>query len=644
MSTFLDEDEEEVSVDAIQNANSGMSADMLSAIAGMLKTPSTPTVVEDDEEEYYEEDTDDEDEEMEFYGEETTNTSNTNNNTISLLTQGMDNTPKPQESVVSKPVENIGVVPTSTVTVPSPAPSITVAPAITVPDNTVVSNNTTDNMNNTIGVQVLTVDERLKKYADEILASVLHEDDESLTKRAYLYGQLLPDIFRDENYIIYKILYKYKEQKITPDTEFMQMYLMRNESLIRNSKDYININTYADLDENVATGYTIGVLKQFTRLKGLKPLDKNQFNLTIEKYKIEFENKIMNEAYAEAKVILNEGMEKRGHVKQGFEDSVAHVKDRVAYIESMVDRTAGDGFMSMQELLEKDEDRQQFTKIGDFGELKHLNKYVGGGIYKPYFYSVIAPTKGGKSKFCTRLIHNIVVENGNNAVVWAHEGGSGAWMAQFRAVHFDYYYNRDKIDNTQMLRGINQEVIEKGTYPTPELASLENVSRLDLKTNPNYGHIEFISRPLNVETFIDEIETAVQKSNADIVLVDYLQMIDTLGRGKSKAEYVGRAYQKLLAYANHRNVAILSPAQYTQEFMKEALNAKEGSTFDVRTAGGESSEVIRTPDYNIALYASTEDLVKHRMKILSIPSRKCQPFPSIDIYHDLGVCRFIDMD
>lgn len=645
MSTFLDTEEDvELDSEAIQAVNAGMSADMMSAVSAMLKSGAVTVHMEDEDEdveEYYN-DTSDVEEDDEYYEyEEEQPTAPAVPSATSILTQGVVRQGIPPVTPVTPAVQTEAKTAPPQVSITTgmadtgkPAP-----PVINLPDTKPQVKTTSD-----VGMQVLTSDERLRKYAEEILASVLKDDEASMERRTYLFGQFMPDIFRDENYIIYKILYKFKEQRITPDLEFMQMYLMRNEGLIRNSREFIKLDTYADLDENTATGYTIGVLKYFTRLVGMKPLEGNAFRLAIEKYKIEFENKVMNEAYAEAKIILNDGMEKRGYMKQGFEDSVAHVKDRVAYVESMIDRTAGEGFLSMQEVLDKESETQSFTKIGEFGQLKKLNKYMGGGIYKPYFYSVVAPTKGGKSKFCTNLIHNIVVENGNNAVVWAHEGGSDAWMAQFRAVHFNYYYNRDKVDESQMLRGITQDVIEKRNYPTKELESLENVSMLDLKTNPNYGNIEFISRPMNVETFIDEIETAVQKCNADIVLIDYLQMMDTVGHGKNKPEYIGRAYQKLLAYANHRNVAILSPAQYTQEFMKEVLNAKEGQQIDARTAGGESSEVIRTPDYNIALYASTEDLTKHRMKILSIPSRKCQAFPAIDIYHDLGICGFYDID
>ena len=87
----------------------------------------------------------------------------------------------------------------------------------------------------------------------------------------------------------------------------------------------------------------------------------------------------------------------------------------------------------------------------------------------------------------------------------------------------------------------------------------------------------------------------------------------------------------------------ISPSQFTQDFMNEMAKSKDGQQHEVRTAGGESSEIIRTPDINIALYASTEDLIRREMTIMSVPSRLAEPFPDIKIYVDLCSCVFSSM-
>ena len=148
-----------------------------------------------------------------------------------------------------------------------------------------------------------------------------------------------------------------------------------------------------------------------------------------------------------------------------------------------------------------------------------------------------------------------------------------------------------------------------------------------------------IDRPFTVESIEEEVLTAIQTNNAKLIVIDYLQLIGS-STGIKKNERIGEAYQKMLRICKSMNVALFSPAQFTQEFLKEMANSKDGSAHEVRTAGGESSEIIRTPDYNLALYATAEDLIHHRMTLLSVPSRLSSPFPPIDIYIDLGVCEF----
>lgn len=489
----------------------------------------------------------------------------------------------------------------------------------------------------------LTPEERLAQLSDKILSSVIRTDGVSKTNRQVLYGCLTPRVFRDENYILYKVLYNFKDRGIVPDEGFLKLYLMRNEHIILDSSEFIDMNAYKDLDDSVTVSYAMAVIKQYNRLLTMPILSFEEFNLTLEKYKIEYMNTEMGKAYTEAKIILQDGMKVGREMKTGYVDSVAYVKKAIAGIESVVDTTTGAGFVDASVAGLTDDDEYTPEYIGNFGLLNELNKHLGG-IYSSYFYSILAPTKGGKSKFTTRMIHNIVVENGNPVVVWAHEGGWKAWLAQLRAVHFDWLYNRNEPDITKHKLGVTQDTILKNNFPSEAIRQLEDASRVDLFTNPDYGNIQCIDRPFKEETFIDEIETAVQLNGAKAVLVDYLQLITTDITGTSKPQMLGRAYQKALAYAKKRNIAFISPAQMTQEFMNEMAKSKDGSSHELRTSGGETSEVVRTPDINIALYGSIEDIRAGSMRILSIPSRLCSPFPDFDIYCNLGTCQFASLE
>ncbi len=485
---------------------------------------------------------------------------------------------------------------------------------------------------------ILTPEERIAKLSDILLSSVIRADDASKRKRQLLFSQFTPIIFRDEYHVLYKVLYNFRERMLTPDEEFYEMYLVRNENIILDAKPYIDIDAFANNDENKVVAYAQAVLKVYTRLLTIEPVDDDEFELNIEKYKEEFKCFKLGEALSQSKEILYDGIDFGRTHFQGDEQSVAYIKSKSAEIESLLSSTVGKGFINSRDAGLIDDTGVEPERIGDFGLVEELNEYTGG-VFTSKFYSVLAPTKGGKSKFCARLCHNIL-QNGHNVVVWAHEGGWYAWMCQMRAIHFDWYYNRDKIDRTQFKVGISQDIILNKKWRNEQQQVLEQTSRTDLFQREDFGYMEFIDRPFKVETFIDEIETAVARSGAKAVIIDYLQLIGWDTNKYSKSTAIGTAYQKLLDYARKRNVAVISPAQFTQDFMKELSRSDSKEGHETRTAGGESAEIVRTPDVNIALYASIDDLMRNHMQILSIPSRDYQPFPPVDIYCDLSVCMF----
>lgn len=488
---------------------------------------------------------------------------------------------------------------------------------------------------------VLTPEEKLEQYGDSLLAGMLGNDDKSLLNRRLCFGQIQPEIFKDENYIIYKILFYLRDLNIVPDKDFCELYLKTNRNVIEKARKYINLEAYADIDEDKVVGYIVGVMKKFVRLQSLPELIPDNFQLTLEKYKLCYKEIRVDEIYAQARIIASEGLSIGRKTLQGYEDSVSFVKAKLSQLDGLLSKDAGSGFIDCSNDDEEESaDNRDIVKIGDFGDIHELNKAYGG-IYSSLFYSIVAPTKGGKSKFCAYLLHNVMVRHGNNVVAWAHEGGPIMFKAQMRALHFNYFYNRTG-DVKKIIGGVTQDSIMKKTYPSKEVEQLEEASKIDLWHNESYGNLTIIDKPLNVETFIDDLKTAVELNNAKLVLIDYLQLMGT-STGRPKAERIGEAYQKLLKFAKDYNVAVISPAQFTQDFMKILSNAQDSSKVEVRTSGGESSEVIRTPDINIALYATPEDLMRKVITLLPMPSRLAAPFEKTQIYANLGTVEFASM-
>ena len=491
---------------------------------------------------------------------------------------------------------------------------------------------------------IVSSEEKLRLFSDQIIASCI--EGKSIQKYAIdkLMSITNPQLFRDENYILFSIFYFYRSKLryIKIDGEFIKLFLNRNRGLLTRSKGYIDINAYGEVDGSTELGYIAGVVKHFNRLKTLPDITIEDFETYFEKYLIEFKAIEAGKVFRQAQLILTDGLKIGRRQYFGFKDSQSYCKKKLAEIEGLVDQNMGSGFIKMSEvLMDEKPDNKKPILIGDFGRIKPLNDAYGG-IYTGMFYSFIAPPKSGKSKLSARLCYNTAILAGNNVTVWAQEGGHEAWSAQMRAIHFDYVYNTGT-DLVDRKFGVTQEVIMHDSFKTDELRQLELSSKLDLASNQDYGSIDYIDRPFNVETFIEDIDTSVKENNSKLVVIDYLQLIGS-STGMTERERIAEAYKKLLTYCKKNNVAVMSPAQFKQESFDDMIKKSSVDGADLRTAAGGSSEVLRTPDVLFALWASVDDIRNNSMKIISLPSRMNAAFPNINLRIDLATCQFISID
>ena len=492
--------------------------------------------------------------------------------------------------------------------------------------------------------EVLSPEQRMKGFGDILLASALGSSEVAIKNRHFLFGNARIELFRDENYIIYSLLYNFKDRNITIDEEFVKLSLMRQQSLIEDASNArkIDINAYGEVDDSVTLGYIGGVMKYFSNLMKDEKVAPDEFQLVFEKYLIEYKAIETAKIYSDSLQIIGDGLKIGKKVLQGFEASRDYVKNNLARIEGVVDQNKGIGFINMTEVILNPKQEAKSVKISDFGALEELNNHYGG-IYTGNLYTVMAPSKSGKSKFCARLAHTAMVNYGVNVSVWAFEGGYEAWTAQMRSIHFDFTYNTG-VPATDVKIGVTQGAILHDRFPDGSpYKELEATSKLDLASNSAYGSTHFIDRPFRVETFLDEIDASVKADNSQMLIIDYLQLIDS-EKSMSERERIATAYPRLLEYCKKNNIAVVSPAQYKQDVVDELQRKKDGEARDMRTAGGGSYEIIKTSDVIFALWASTEDLSNNKMTIMPMPTRFYDAIPEFDIYVDLGYCQFMSLN
>ena len=137
---------------------------------------------------------------------------------------------------------------------------------------------------------VLTSEEKMRVYADRVISCCVGDKPISRYAIDRLTTVASPRLFRDENYIIFSVIYAYRSKlrRIHIDEEFLRLFLNRNRNLLQKSRMYIDINAYGEVDGSAELGYIGGVIKHYTRLCNMPEMDDSDFETNFEKYKIEF--------------------------------------------------------------------------------------------------------------------------------------------------------------------------------------------------------------------------------------------------------------------------------------------------------------------------------------------------------------------
>lgn len=442
-------------------------------------------------------------------------------------------------------------------------------------------------------------------------------------------------VFKNEYYVIYKVI-KDNSPNIKVDEKFISRYMSFNRADLLNS-GCIDIGGYGSDDayaEFVKT--TCDMLKE---LKEIKPTEQD-FETALEDYRMTYITDRTVSALEESAMILTDGKRVGRTMYTGY-DGVKHfMSQQFSKLDNIVEKSDRKGVIIYGQNEEDEEEVAPSKLVTTFG-IEKLDENIGG-LYEGDMLSLLAPPKGGKSRFATYVIHNALVNHKCNCVMWSLENGVAGWECLIRARHFEYKYNSDVTDiGSKNL--IDDDMIKKDRLPA-KIKEMEKASWIDLKHNEEYGRLASIDDEFNVDTFLEILDEAVNAIDAKLVCIDYLQLI-TGDKYGSKNERIGMAYQKTLRYLKKKKIAGIFPAQFKQVSVTGlSKNSEDIGTMEMRDSGAESAEVIRTPDINLGLYATEEELKEGYVKCVPIPSRTVKPFDPFDMIVDFGTSTYRSID
>lgn len=488
------------------------------------------------------------------------------------------------------------------------------------------------------------VKDSLSGLSADVVGGLVSEHDDSRLNEAYItLGN--GTILRGEDWGIWRVIYAMRTQGFLPDREFISGFLNRNRSLIyRANGKNINLGDYKPVAGDDIAGYIAAVVERYD---SLYPKYLNQtiedYHKALSVYRMQYARIETAKLYQKALDINGDGLKVGRNYLQGVNDSYAFIRDGISGILSATSDSVEETRISMRDLYQdlKSGDAEKTYKICDFVGIPTLNK-AWGGLWTGNLYTILAPAKAGKTRFCARLCHSALMA-GKNVTVWAVEGGVEEWLAHMRAIHYHFFHNGGKPTDEWVTR-LDMISIKNGNYVNDAQRKYEELSASDLFNNESYGSVDFVKGAFEEGTFLDKIKESVKHNNSSLVIIDYMEWLQPApGDKRSKWEVLKSGYIDIAQYVSEANVAIAAPAQFTQETIKGLVKSGSDNS-DLRTASSGTSEVIRASDMIMGLWASTTDLENNQMKIISVPSRKAPVFEDINLRIDLGTCTFQEIE
>ncbi len=463
------------------------------------------------------------------------------------------------------------------------------------------------------------------------------EEDTLIRRQEFLKKFTDMKVFEDE-YFIFAHLVK-EHTKLSLSKKFIKSFMMANRAVLEKSQN-ISFQRYKitnDSDSYIEfVDSCLGVYDELQK----ESFTNAEFLEELEIYKINYINEGSIQILEESVQILTEGVKIGGKNKVGYDDMRVHLKTNFQVLDALTEQRERKGLITYGVNDEDDmaEDQAGIKRISKYG-IDSLDKHVGG-IWEGEMVSLLAPAKGGKSRMATYILHQAII-SGVNVLMWSIENGYKGWEALLRARHFEYFVNELNGGNGKRV-WVDDDAIRKGDM-SDEIKALELASWTDLRTNKAYGKITSVDDDFDIDNYLEVVDSAVKMNGIKLICIDYLQLVQGSGRA-SKNERVSEVYQKTLQYLKGHKIAGVFPGQLKQTATGSLskMDSADIVNTEMRDAAGESYEVIKTPDVNLVLYATVEELKAGRIRLLSIPSRNHKQFDPIEMSCSLGSCTFLD--
>lgn len=344
------------------------------------------------------------------------------------------------------------------------------------------------------------------------------------------------NIFRDEYYIIYKVLEQANRYGTFFDLDDIYHILKRTgEDFLHDTNIQIHseLKDYERLEAIFST-----VVYTYDMLQSLDlETDTNRLLVTVTNYIETYVSNGLEILYSRTSNMYNGNIKKRNGLKYTL-DEIRAYKEKVekmlyGLLEDDLERLSPEintSTMTVEEIKEILNDETFADDVVRTGVMPVDNAI--GGLKKGQYLLVQAGSGVGKTKFSTiNMVHNAIV-NGKNVLVDSIELTSRVVFNKIVVRHIAYLY-----DTNEVVSGLGEKRFDRGNFTIEEQRYVDNAI-IDLVTNINYGKLLVTDEQVDVETLESRLETHWDKGfHFDLYVLDYIGLVSSQ-RGMNKKEII----------------------------------------------------------------------------------------------------------
>ena len=464
------------------------------------------------------------------------------------------------------------------------------------------------------------------------------------------------NVFNNTYAVFYEMLVTLGLRAFTIDQ--LESVVDSNRELILDSpfvdvaKYKMGVNGNIASDDDIINAFTADLKEKFIYLSGIL-VSEEEFQSSCNIYITWYKDNLMWYACNNMGAIMSDvGFDckkpgKRTKHYHGIDDANDYYNENKAIINALSDENRIEHKVLDEKWLHND------LKHDTDGDVKRLFKLGIKSVDEAYGYmrrGNMLGIAGGPKMGKTRLTNTVVqraLSLGFNVCVWTLDGESDEWEATQESclIAYESLENARKAGTDNIIRISSKDILERRFNKKPEIRKLIAAAKTEMAISEKRGKLSFINGTAYCEDFLDVILDHYNNTNPfDVIVIDSL--VNVLSRkGKGKVERIADAYMQFKDFiANKLKVPALAiiPTQLKQEAVDE-IRKNPDADMSV-TAGAESAETIRTPDYVIGIFSTKEERKANIAHLYSVASRHNGDFDKTTLKAYYDCCMFLDSE